>query len=478
MKRKDKNTQLKFWSWNVFAIIAIGLILLNFNTSCKKSNLLSKGNLAFSKDTVVFDTVFTTIGSTTQQLKIYNKESRSVLIEEVQLMGGSNSPYRINLDGLSGTQFSALELEGKDSLFLFVEVTLDPNGGNLPMVVEDSIRFRTNGKDQYIILAAWGQDMYYHYSNLSGDAIDWDTNEGVWPNDKPHLIYGAAFIDEGKTLTIPEKTKIYMHKNSFLYVYKGTLNIEGSLGNEVVIQGDRLEDDYDDVQGQYYGVYFNEAKPSTINYAIIKNGTTGVHIEKDGNNGSTPTVKITNTKIYNHASYGILNFAGGKVEVENSVISNNGYHAFINIAGAGFSFKHCTITGYATGQTQLPAMGISDFYKDNQNNFAVDFVGSVENCIIYGNQTSEVALNFDNLGTNTLNFSHCLIKMDTPSADANMYTNIAWNLSPEFKDTQLFDYEINSNSGAIGKGITSSIAVDIKNKPRANPPTVGAYEFE
>ncbi|HLU87436.1 MAG TPA: hypothetical protein VKZ44_06745, partial [Taishania sp.] len=270
-----------------FFIFVISLVsILSLNTSCKKTTLFSKGNLAFSKDTVVFDTVFTTIGSTTQQLKIYNKESKTILIEEVELMGGSASPYRINLDGLMGTQFAGIELEGKDSLFLFVEVTLNPNGGNLPMVVEDSIRFRTNGKDQYVILAAWGQDMYYHYSDLNGSSQGWDLNEGVWPNDKPHVIYGAAFVDEDKTLTIPAGTKIHMHKNAFLYVYKGTLNIEGEPGNEVIIQGDRLEADYQDVSGQYYGVYFNEAKTSTINYAIIKNGTSGIHIEKDGNNGS------------------------------------------------------------------------------------------------------------------------------------------------------------------------------------------------
>src|SRR5690606_40056225 len=104
--------------------------------------LFSKGNLAFSKDTVVFDTVFTTIGSTTQQLKIYNKESKTILIEEVELMRGSSSPYRINPDGLLGTQLAGIELEGKDSLFLFLEVTLNPHGVSNPSVIEDSIRFR------------------------------------------------------------------------------------------------------------------------------------------------------------------------------------------------------------------------------------------------------------------------------------------------------------------------------------------------
>jgi hypothetical protein len=459
-------------------LFTVLITVLALNSSCKKTLIFSKGNLAFSKDTVVFDTVFTTIGSTTQQFKIYNKESNTIVISEVQLMGGNSSPFRINLDGLQGTHFSEIELEGGDSLFAFVEVTLNPNGSNLPMVIEDSIRFKTNGKDQYVILAAWGQDIYYHYSNLSGDASGWNLNEGVWPNDKPHLIYGAAFVDEGKQLTIQEKTQIYMHKNSFLYVYKGTLNIEGTLGNEVVIQGDRLESNYKDVSGQFYGVYFNEAKTSTIEYTIIKNGTTGIHIEKDGNNGANPTVILKNTIIQNNARYGIMNFAGGKVTAENCVFSKNEFHAFINLAGSGFDFNHCTFTGYATGKTQLPAIGISDFYSSTGNpTLVTDVNGTIRNCVIYGNQENEIAFNLDNVGTNTFSISHSLIKLKEPGTNPP-YSNIIWNQDPLFKNSAEYDFTMWSTSPLIGAGVTTSVTKDINGNLRdLISPDIGAYEF-
>ena len=57
-------------------------------TGCKKFTPFSLDHLSFSKDTVVFDTVFTTIGSTTQQFKIYNPSNKSVKIEQIELMGG------------------------------------------------------------------------------------------------------------------------------------------------------------------------------------------------------------------------------------------------------------------------------------------------------------------------------------------------------------------------------------------------------
>ncbi len=49
-------------------------------------------------------------------------------------------------------------------------------------------------------------------------------------------------------------------------------------------KGDRLEALYDDVPSQYYGIYFNQAEPSVIDYAVIKNGTSGIHVFNEGNN--------------------------------------------------------------------------------------------------------------------------------------------------------------------------------------------------
>ena len=455
--------------FKLFLSIIIIIALYFSNTGCSKKNFFSKDNLTFSVDTLVFDTVFTTIGSTTKSFKIYNPESITVQIDEVELMGGEDSPFRMNLDGLIGHNFSNIRIEGNDSLFVFVEVTLNVNNQNSPLIIEDSIRFQTNGKDQYVKLAVWGQDAYFHYKDL---------NEGIWPNDKPHVIYGYAAVDSAKSLTIQAGTQVHLHKNSLLYVYKSTLNIQGTLGNEVVFQGDRLEQDYQEVTGQYYGIYFQQAKPSTIDYAILKNGTSGVHLYSEDPSNTGYTLTMTNTVIQNEARYGVFIYSGAKVKAENCIISKNGTHALLVLEGGDFNFNHCNLLGY--GSSQNPAVGISNFYTNYQT--ATTNVGSINegvlyNCVLTGNIATELAIDTIQMSGVNLNFDfkNCLIKSETIQTDA-FYQNIFWNNNPLFTDPTIYDFSFSINSILHGNGIASPVVTDILGNPRNNPPDIGAIE--
>ncbi len=437
--------------------------------SCKKKGFLSNKNLEFSVDTLVFDTVFTTIGSTTKQFKIYNRENKAVKIDEIELMGGENSPFRMNVDGLMGNKLNDVEVLAKDSLFAFVEVTLNVNGEILPMIVEDSIRFRTNGVDQYVKLAVWGQDAYFHYKDL---------NEGTWPNDKPHVIYGYAAIDSAKSLTIQAGTQVHLHKNALLYVYKSTLNIQGVLGNEVVFQGDRLEPYYDEVSGQYYGIYFHEAQPSSIDYAIIKNGTSGIHLFSDDPSNPSYTLEITNTVIQNQARYGVFIYSGAKVKAENCIIAKNGTHSLLVLEGGDFNFNHCNLLGY--GSSQNPSVGISNFYTDystSTTNVSSINEGKLYNCILSGNLETELAIDTIQMAGVILNFDfkNCLIKSKEIQMDS-FYQSIFWNSNPFFTDVNKNDFKFSTSSILNSNGITSSVVTDIFGNPRNNPPDIGAIE--
>ncbi len=461
---------------NLFFGIAILTVLTLSNSSCKKKNLFGDGNLSFSNDTLVFDTVFTTIGSTTKYFKIYNHQSKALKISEVQLIGGSSSKFKLNLDGLQGTSFSGLEIPSGDSLFCFVEVKLSVNGQNLPVIVEDSIRFTTNGEDQYVKLAVWGQDMYYHYSNTGMN--EFDLNEGTWPNDKPHVIYGAAFVDSAKTLNIVGGTDIYLHKNSILWNYKGTLNIDGDYNNKVHIQGDRLEAYYKDVPGQFYGIYLQEARPSLIDNVVIKNATAGIHVDSRDPAYTQNTLTISNTEILNASSYGLFLFDGPKVYGENVLVHSTGVHSLLVIQGADFTFNQCDFLGYGAGEGTTPAVGISNYYTNSQGTFVAQIPNAnFNNCVIYGSSGEHLAIDTIQTGGLILNFHFRNSVILKSNLGNPMFTSCS-NSNPLFINTAQDNFQFYSSSSLSNNANqTYSTAQDIRGQGRNSPPDIGVYDL-
>ncbi len=453
----------------VLLLCVTGILLLN--SGCRKNQLTSTGHLEFSVDTLVFDTVFTTIGSTTQPFKIYNRNAKMISLDEVELMGGDNSPFRINLDGISGNYHQDVLIEGNDSLYMFVEVTLDVNGQNTPLVIEDSIRFHTNGMDQYVKLAVWGQDAYFHYN---------DTVQGTWLADKPHVIYGYAMVDSAETLDINAGTNVHLHKNAILYVNKGSLNVNGFLNNEVVFQGDRLEPIYDNVPGQYYGIYFNQAKASVIDYAIIKNGTSGIHLYSSGVGPLEYAVTIRNTKLTNNASYGIFLYDGASILGENLIVAKNGIHSLIVLKGAKFNFNQCNFMGFDGAQS--PAIGIRNYLNDPNEASGIP-EGAIYNSIICGNLETEIVMDTIQQFPGQLNFDirNCFIQSEEQYNDP-FYQNNIWRISLDEQMNPLFtsvadnDFGFSVTSPLQGAGFASSVITDILGNLRNNPPDIGAIE--
>lgn len=458
-------------------------------SSCKKPISFSKEKLTFSQDTLVFDTIFTTIASVTKRFKIYNTSNKPLQIDQIELVGGANSPFRINFDGVAGTNFSDIEIDGNDSLFVFVEVTLGENNMSDPFILEDQVKFNSNGQDQFVILAAWGQDAYFHYSFISEGIFDLNSDADPWLNDKPHVIYGAAVIDSGEILTIPAGTNIYMHNNAFLINYKGTLNIEGTLGNEVTFQGDRLEASYDDVSGQYYGVYLAEAKPSSINYAIIKNATAGIQVNgaEESNPMGTPTLTVSNTVITNSASYGIFLYNGdlnfnlaGTIKAENCVLSKNGVHSLIMLGGGGVNFNHCDLLGYGTGEDVSAAVGLSNHYSGTGLVRGIS-EATFTNTIMYGNSDVELVIDTipDAAITLNFNFENNLIKSSTVFTSPIFHPiSNKWNLNPLFVDLEENDFHTWSASPVRESGnilFPTANGTDIEGTAQTSP-DIGAYE--
>ena len=144
--------------------------------------------LSFSVDTLSFDTVFTTIGSATKEFMIYNRNDQPLLISEIMLASGEETGFRINVDGRKGDHFQDVRIQADDSLYVFVEVTVNPNASNQPLLVDDSIIFTTNGVKQSVRLEAYGQNVNLYKNGL---ILTQDTH---FTAERPYLIYDLSLI--------------------------------------------------------------------------------------------------------------------------------------------------------------------------------------------------------------------------------------------------------------------------------------------
>ena len=153
--------------------------------------------LSFSVDTLSFDTVFTTIGSATKEFMIYNRNDQPLLISEIMLASGEETGFRINVDGRKGDHFQDVRIQADDSLYVFVEVTVNPNASNQPLLVDDSIIFTTNGVKQSVRLEAYGQNVNLYKNGL---ILTQDTH---FTAERPYLIYDSLlFLPTSRSTSI------------------------------------------------------------------------------------------------------------------------------------------------------------------------------------------------------------------------------------------------------------------------------------
>lgn len=479
---------------SVFLVFFTALLLFS---SCKKDEILTDpaAKLEFSTGSILFDTVFTTVGSVTKSFIVYNRNSGSIRISSIRLAGGSASNFRINVDGLKGIQFSDIEIKEKDSLFVFAEVTVDPNNLSNPLVIQDSIIFETNGNVQDVNLEAWGQDAYFHTPNVfptnglppysiiapAGSTIQWNSG-------KPHVIYGYAVIDSAGLLNMNAGCRVYMHPGSVLWVYKdGTLKINGQKGSEVVIQGDRLEPQYAEGAGQWGYIWLSPgSKNNTIDWAIIKNGYAGI-VSDTVKNWNNPTLTISNSMIRN-MSVAALYGRGTFIKGWNCVFSNCGQYVGAFTIGGRYNFYHCTFANYWDGGNRsFPTLLLSNYYEDANEIIHPRPLDSAYfyNCLVYGDITSEEELKLDKVAGAAFNykFHHTLLRTELPVTGPE-YINVIVNQDPLFNNPGNHDYRIKDPlSPVIAKGDNAFISVfptDLAGRPRLADPNItpGAYEYD
>lgn len=507
MQTRINKQKIRFVLWATSLVIAMTTGCNDMNNYSVSPNHL----LTFSTDTLSFDTVFTTIGSTTSYFMIYNKNDEALNIKKILLAGGQESNFRINVDGHKGDLFGDIPIWKRDSLYVMVEVTVNPNDENTPFVVYDSVVFITNGIVQSVLLEAYGQNAYI----LKGGYTF--VNDTTLTADKPYLVYDSIMIPEGVTVNIEEGASFYMH-NKAKWLIDGTLKSNGTQEKPVTLRGDRLNHfssliSYDDIPAQWDGLFFGTSSfDNELHFTLIRNGISGLTFAE-----STPDRKkmtISNSQIKNMDG-NVLWSANCYIEASGTEFSNASKHLVI-LAGGKYRFSHCTMANYMSVGLISNNIGrfekcltLSDCIPDekDENNDVRTFPlqqAYFDNCIIDGDMSVDTTLYGGEIsfltGENYVNghdeqfnyrFNHCVVK--TRKTENERFMEVLFDKSPTYikssrqnEDNRydyVYDFRLDEKSVGIGKAdrsISEQYPVDRFGINRLNSeqgPSIGAYEY-
>jgi hypothetical protein len=435
--------------------------------SCKRADekitTSQDARLEFSKETLLFDTIFSTVGSSTQAFYVFNRNKNAVKISSIQVGGLATSNYTITIDGDQTYFKSDVELKGKDSILVLVKVLINPQSQNLPYLVADSIIFNTNGNIQQVKLLAYGQDANF----LNNVTLPCNT---TWNSAKPYVIYNSVIVPPGCSLTIDKGVKVYSHKNSFIKV-QGTLLVQGQADSLVRFEGDNLDNKYSNLAAQWGGIIFESgSKNNAIDWAYIKNAETGISMKQESDADTIAELVISNSILRNMSEKGIDALATD-LYAWNCLISNCAGNLFSGTGGGNYFFRHCTLAGYSyTFFRSSPAMQLSNF----SSSVSGMLYSRMINTVIYGDLgADELGLGDNGSSGFDVMADNCLIKRSVALSGSN---NL--NVNPEFQNPAQGDFHPDSTSGSplIDAGKLTGILNDLDNQVRDAVPDIGAFE--
>jgi hypothetical protein len=262
---------------------------------------------------------------------------------------------------------------------------------------------------------------------------------------------------------------------------QGSLIINGTTANPVILRGDRLDKDYEDIPAQWIGIrLLPGSKDNIITGAIIRDGYLAIEVDSASAN-TNPNLTISHSIIQNMTAAGIVGYSA-KILAFNNLISDCGQFTFYGALGGDYTLVYNTLADYnTTFNRQNPSFLLDNSpYRNEQGGIVMKtpLNFTLVNNIIYGSLEEELLLNNSADGEQSFTtrvMQNCLLR--TQQNAFNINQNIL-NQDPQFENYAQKKYTLNASSPAKGKAVTiNTITDDLPGKTRSNSaPTIGAYE--
>ena len=332
----------------LFYSFIAALLLIAGSCSDESYSTSRNDKLLFSVDTLKMDTVFSGVPSSTYSFKVYNHNDNSLRISQVRLSRGSQSGFRVNVDGvyldnMNGSQAQNFDIRKGDSLLVLVELTSHSTNQTEPQAVEDKLLFTLeSGVEQSVSLLACSWDAV----SLRNLVV---SNDTTISSSKPIIIYGGIKVDSGAVLTIKSPASLYFHASAGIDVF-GRLIVKGQQDDEVVMRGDRLDRmfdylPYDRVSGQWRGIRFHSSSTANcIDYADIHSAEDGLVCDSAEIDPSVLRLDLAHTTIHNCKGYG-LKADNSRVSLVNCQLTNT-LDDCLSVTGGETDIIYCTLAQF------------------------------------------------------------------------------------------------------------------------------------
>ncbi len=416
-------------------------------TACSDNDSFStaSGNrLDLSVDTIRFDTLFSTVPSITKTFWVYNQSGDGIRIQSARLERGTQSGYRVNVDGTYlNPVANDFEIRQGDSLLVFVEVTTRENHAQEPQLVEDNIIFTLeSGVEQRINLRTYSWDAL----KVTDLVIQRDT---TIESSVPIIFYGKGItVEEGVTLTL---------LNSDFYFHEGAgIEVLGCLkADSCLFRGDRLDHmfdylPYDRISGQWQGIRLSAHDAiNELTNCEIRNAVDALICD------STSLV-LSNTIVHNTSGYGVQ-ARHSQIKLLYSQLTNT-YGDCLSLEGCEATVDHCTLAQfYPFSANRGAALRFSSALKPLILSCTHTLVTGYEDDVVMGEPYTEDSIVCE------YHFADCILRTDSVD-DAQRFERIIWETPKDSvqgkkhfriidEENLYYDFTIDSISPAFTRDI-------------------------
>lgn len=445
----------------VSAIAAIAAAIAIVGCERDFSSLPGAQDLAFSSDTLSFDTIYSGVVPPTAKLTLRNVGDADVTIGRIRLVGGEASCFGVNIGGRPLSDVSDVRLAHGDSLYIFASVRKpESRGGRALTKLTDRIVVESGANVWEAVLDASVLNV-----RRVGGAVEADAE---WLCDSvPYLLSDTLRVSSSARLVVGPDVEVLMSRGGAVEV-RGSLIVAGAPDRRVRFRPMRQDGFYEGIPGQWGGVLVRGGGSASLNYADVACSTYGVVAD------SASSLTADGLWVRDALRSAVCSRCAD-VSLSNALLTNSGA-ATVDAAGGSLRLLHVTIANYYAWDVRRAAA-----LRIVRADSAVAMRADVMNAIIVGALSAEVVV--DSLPLSDVLFRNCLIKGDKEKVEAaeTVFPNCRVASDARFADRAADNYRLTPRSEAVGladASLAEAAPTDIEGVPRMAVDTIQAGAFQ